>query len=83
MNVDDKDKRRGLYQKFRVSRTDGRSRKGQKHHGCEYFVLDLQHDPHAIAALSAYSDSCAEMYPELSNDLKDKVFQLSNKEIRS
>lgn len=80
MNIDDKDKGVGLYQKFQVRRLDGRSRKGQKHHGCEYFVLDLQHDPHAIAALTAYSDSCAESYPALSNDLKRKIFQLENKQ---
>lgn len=47
----------GLYKKFNVSRTDGRERPGQKHFGCRYFVLDLDHDPHAPAAIRAYAKS--------------------------
>lgn len=35
------DKDRGLYVKFHVERTDGRSAQGEKHHGCQYFVLDV------------------------------------------
>ena len=41
---------RGLYEKFAVERTDGKSKIGEKHEGCEYFVLDLTHDPHAGGA---------------------------------
>lgn len=41
----------GLYRKFIVTRTDGKSAPGQKHDGCDYFVLDLTHDPHAAPAL--------------------------------
>jgi len=43
---------------LRVARVDGASVLGGKHHNCEYFVLDLDHDPHAIAAIRAYADSC-------------------------
>lgn len=60
----------GLYRKFNVTRTDGRSQEGRKHHGCEYFVLDLDHDPHALPALKAYEDSCRADYPALADDLQ-------------
>jgi len=59
----------GLYDKFRVERTDGTSAVGQKHDGCEYFVLDLDHDPHALPALKAYAESCRASYPALARDL--------------
>lgn len=50
------DKReRGLYRKFIVERVDGKSAPGQKHDGCEYFVLDLTHDKRALPALRAYA----------------------------
>ena len=38
------DKERGVYRKFKVTRTDGSHKKGGKHHECSYFVLDLEHD---------------------------------------
>lgn len=63
----------GLYNKFIVTRTDGRSDFGKKHHGCEYFVLDLDHDPHAKAALLAYATSCRGNYPLLADDLIAKA----------
>ncbi len=67
------DKKRGLYNKFHVERTDGAHRAGKKHHGCEYFVLDLDHDPHARPALVAYAASARLDYPVLANDLDDKL----------
>jgi hypothetical protein len=63
------DKTRGIYEKFRIERTDGKHLPGEKHDGCEYFVLDLTHDPHAIPALAAYAASCREEYPLLAADL--------------
>lgn len=67
------DKNRGLYEKYKVTRVDGSSRKGGKHFGCSYFVLDLTHDPHAFLARSAYADSCRNEYPELAHDLDQKL----------
>lgn len=67
------DKSRGLYNKFRVERTDGSSAPGGKHHGCDYFVLDLTHDPYAVAALLAYADACDAAYPQLASDLRSKI----------
>ena len=63
------DKARGVYEKFTVTRNDGKSEKGEKHEGCEYFVLDMNHDPHALAAIQAYAESCSADYPELARDL--------------
>ena len=67
------DKNKGLYQKFIVTRTDGKSAVGSKHFGCKYFVLDLSHDKHAPAAIRAYADSCRAEYPSLAYDL-DALF---------
>lgn len=64
------DRTRGLYNKFIVRRTDGSSEIGGRHYCCSYFVLDVDHDPHAIAALKAYALGCADEYPLLSRDLK-------------
>jgi hypothetical protein len=47
-----KDAKRGLYGKFRVTRSDGSSGAGGRHERCKYFVLDLTHDQFAKAALS-------------------------------
>lgn len=70
MNVTANDTERGLYEKFRVARTDGRSVEGEKHHGCDYFVLDLNHDPLAYAAIMAYARRAADKgYFALSQDL--------------
>jgi hypothetical protein len=59
----------GLYGKFYIERTDGKSAPGEKHHGCQYFILDLTHDQHAPAALRAYAQACAQTHPELAADL--------------
>lgn len=65
-------KNRGLYNKFIVNRADGKSEPGEKHDGCEYFVLDLTHDKFAPSALRAYASACAGEYPALSADLRGK-----------
>lgn len=63
------DKSRGIYEKFIVTRTDGQGDPGEKHDGCEYFVLDITHDRHALPALRAYAISCQDEYKQLSYDL--------------
>jgi hypothetical protein len=55
----------GLYQKYLVERRD----KSPKHELCEYFVLDLFHDPFAKPALEAYIEACKEKHPTLAEDL--------------
>jgi hypothetical protein len=63
------DLERGLYPKFIVHRTDREDGEGRRHYDCEYFVLDVNHDPHAKAAIKAYAESCRAEYPALAADL--------------
>lgn len=62
----------GLFRKFTVTRTDGSDGPGCKHYGCEYFVLDVAHDPHAKAALSAYADAVGTTHPKLAADMRQR-----------
>ena len=64
------DTEQGLFQKFVVTRTDGSSGPGGKHEGCEYFVLDIDHDPMAKWALEAYANACETTHPQLAADLR-------------
>lgn len=65
------DRTRGLYEKYTVLRTDESDQPGRRHHGCELFVLDVTHDPHAVPALRAYAKSCRlDGYELLANDLQ-------------
>lgn len=59
-----------VYGKFHVERTDGRSAPGEKHDGCEYFVLDITHDPAAKAALNAYAEAIHKTHPQLASDIR-------------
>lgn len=61
----------GLFHKFDVRRVDGSDAPGGKHHGCRYFVLDVDHDPHAVDALIAYANACEKTHPALATDLRD------------
>lgn len=70
------DPNRGLYNKFMVVRVDGQSAEGGQHEKCDYFVLDLTHDKHALPALVAYSQSCHTEYPKLSADLARLVVSI-------
>jgi len=63
------DRTRGIYDKFRVERTDGQSAPGEKHDGCRYFVLDVDHDIFAAAALDAYARACRREYPKLAHNI--------------
>jgi hypothetical protein len=69
------DTTRGLYRKYNVTRVDGSSEPGGKHEHCDYFVLDLVHDPYAMAALQAYAIACRRDYPDLSASLENRVWQ--------
>lgn len=71
------DRTRGLYGKFHVERTDGKSAPGEKHHECEYFLLDLTHDKYAVPALRAYAEHCAAEYPKLAADLHRKADEIA------
>jgi hypothetical protein len=71
------DRIRGLYEKYTVYRNDGGSSHGGRHHGCEYFVLDLDHDKYAVAALRAYAEHCEAEYPSLAADLFAKADEIA------
>ena len=73
--MSDPDEQRGLYQKYDVRRINGTDPLS-KHVDCEYFVLDLNHDPYAAFALRAYADACAERYPQLAADLRVKMLEV-------
>lgn len=73
MRAEAADKGRGLYDKYIVKRSDGRDAPGQKHDGCEYFVLDLTHDQFAGAAMIAYATACQAEYPVLARDIHRKL----------
>lgn len=66
----DSDEARGLYKKYVVRRVNDPE---EKHDGCEYFVLDLDHDPFSAPALRAYADACERLYPKLAADLRAKL----------
>jgi hypothetical protein len=69
-------KTRGLYGKYDVRRSDGTSGPGGKHEHCDFFVLDLTHDPLALAALATYAEGCSHDFPMLYDDLNDKLARL-------
>lgn len=60
----------GLFRKFDVRRVDGSDQPGGKHHGCHYYVLDLNHDQHAPAAMRAYAAACRATHPHLADDIE-------------
>lgn len=64
-----------LLNKFKVTRRDGQHRKGKKHSQCQYFVLDLTHDPYAISALKEYIAHCAKTHPELARDIFERFIK--------
>lgn len=63
----------GIYDKFLVERTDGRSSPGEKHYRCDYFVLDWEHDPFAVPAARAYAKACADQFPQLAKELRARA----------
>ena len=74
------DTTKGLYRKFRIERTDGKSAEGEKHQNCDYFVLDLTHDKHAMPAIKAYIESCRREYPKLAQSLRNLLARLREEE---
>lgn len=68
----------GLYRKFLVNRTDEKDKPGEKHHGCEYLVLDLTHDGSALQTALKYADVVEkDGYKRLAEDLRSQVDRLT------
>lgn len=61
-----------LYGKVIIRRADVSHEQIEKHYKCDYFVLDVTHDPYAFPALSAYSDACEKTHPNLASDLRKR-----------
>lgn len=71
----------GIFRKFIVQRVDGSDQPGGKHCGCEYFVLDVNHDPYAKPALQTYARACEGTHPELSDQLRERHSYCYDKEV--
>lgn len=56
---------KGLYDKFRVTRTDGKPHKSNS----DFFPLNIGTDPHARVALRAYAVSVDIDNPQLAKDI--------------
>lgn len=72
--VEGREPEAGVYRKYLVKRL--RDRDG-KHRRCEFFVLDLDHDEFAAAALMAYARACQEKFPELASDLRKRLIRVN------
>lgn len=70
------DKKPAAFDKYKVARADAKDSPGCRHHGCEYFVLDITHDPFAVPALKAYAEACENDEPELANNIRAKLAQM-------
>jgi len=71
--LSEEDKKRGLYKKYDVSRTDGQDKGEGKHRGCRLFILDYTDDPFARPALAEYALAAQAEYPVLANELLDTL----------
>jgi hypothetical protein len=67
---------RGYYDKFDVTRTDGASEPGGKHHGDSYLVLDLDHDPVARRLARTAASQYAQLRPRFAAELLAHVDDL-------
>lgn len=66
------DKQRGMYHKFNVYRVrDGQ----QAEPVLNSFVLRIDRDPFAVAALEAYANACEAEYPALAKDIRTWILE--------
>jgi hypothetical protein len=74
--MSDDERSQGLLSKYTVQRRDDTE---GKHADCRYFVLDPQHDPLAVEALTLYSVKAEEAgYTELAADLDQWLWSLDH-----
>ena len=57
---------RGLFNKYKIERIDGKP--GREN--CQYFVVDVCHDPYAHAAIRGYIDALPDEFAMLKADLE-------------
>lgn len=68
--LEGEEERPGVFKKYSVVRLADRA---GKHVGCDFFVLDVTHDPHAVSALLAYAESVANDNPDLAKELRARL----------
>lgn len=71
-----------LGDKYVVARKDGTDGPGGRHDGCDYFVLDLTHDPYARDALFTYAQSCRQELPQRAASIRAKLGELVSRPVR-
>lgn len=66
-----------LIHKYDVARVDGAEHNPESKHfgGCFVFVLDLDHDPFAYRAVSAYVEACRGTHPDLASALRSELMK--------
>lgn len=55
----------GLVHKYHITRVD----QSEQHPDCEYFVMDLTHDPYSVPAMVIYALAAGVEYPQLKDDI--------------
>lgn len=76
--VVDRDEDRRFYQKYNVQRLNRLNDRTGRYDGCEFFVLDLDHDRYAKIALLAYAGACEEEFPLLSRNLLERCKRMGS-----
>lgn len=59
----------GYYHKYNVQRVDEGNNEAEVHKDCDFFVLDLTHDVHAVRALDKYREAMVGVDTQLAIDL--------------
>lgn len=73
-----RDESQGIYRKYQVTRLNDPN---GKHDICEFFVLDLRHDRHAVPALRTYAKSCSKKFPQLAKDIRRTLYVLHERKL--
>lgn len=70
----------GYYEKYNVSRKDGRDQPGGDREGAQYFVLDLSHDRFARLAMNVYLAVSRSELPALTQSMRPLLDRLAENE---
>jgi len=65
----------GLYPKYQVQKIHDPE---NRHIDCEFFVLDLRHDPAARFAARGYATFISKENPELAKDIRNMVKEIES-----
>jgi len=62
-----------VYEKYLVSRVDGRDTPGRDKENARYYVMDWVNDPYAWLAMLYYANIIEDKYPQLAVDIRKKL----------